>query len=103
MAAGNVFFGLLRRAGAPAAALITISFFGGFAVFGPNGIAAYGTYKREYAQEQVRYAALQRRVAVLKNHVRLLDLEHPDPDMIEEQAHAKLNVFHPDEVIVPLR
>lgn len=103
MAGGNVFFGVLRRAGAPAAALIAITFFGGFAAFGPNGIAAYGSYKREYARDQARYALLQRRVAVLKNHVRLLDPAHPNPDMVDEQARAKLNVVLPDEVIAPLR
>ena len=42
------------------------------------------------------------RHAVLKNRVALLNPDRADPDMVDELARRKLNVAHPDEVIVPL-
>jgi len=93
---------ILRRAGPPALALIVMTFFCGYALMGPNGILAYGDYKRQYAQRLAAYALLDQRRAVLKNRVALLDPGHADPDIVDELVRKKLNVTHPDEVIVPL-
>ncbi len=102
MAGASTFRIILRRAGPPALGLIVIAFFGGYAVTGPNGILAYGEYKRELAHRQVELAELKRRQAVLQNHVRLLDPRHADPDMVDELTRKQLNVVHPNEMIVPL-
>ncbi len=93
---------ILRRAGPPALALIVMAFFGGYAVVGPNGILAYGDYKRELASRTASYVALDKQRAVLKNRVALLDPRHANPDMAEELVRKQLKLAHPDEVIVPL-
>ncbi|MFA5989227.1 MAG: septum formation initiator family protein [Sphingomonas sp.] len=94
---------ILRRAGPPAAGLIVMAFFGGYAVLGPNGVLAYGDYTRQLAKRRVEFAVLDRQRAVLKNHVALVDPRHADPDMVEEQVRRQINVMHPDEVSIPLK
>ncbi|RZM08955.1 MAG: septum formation initiator family protein [Sphingomonas sp.] len=79
-----------------------MAFFGGYAVLGPNGVLAYGDYKRQLAKRERDYVALDRRRAVLKNRVALLNPDHANPDMVDEMVRKELNVAHPDEVIVPL-
>ena len=102
MAGKSTFGSILRRAGPPAIALIVMGFFGGYAVLGPNGVLAYGDYKRQFAKRQAEFAALDHQRAVLRNRVELLDPRHANPDLVDELAREKLNVVHPDEVIVPL-
>ncbi len=94
---------ILRRAGPPAIALIVMAMFGGYAVIGPNGILAYGDYKRQLSNREAVYAALDKRRAVLRNHVALLNHDHANPDMVDELVRKQLNVTNPDEYIVPLR
>ncbi len=103
MAGTSRFRTILRRAGPPAIALIVMAFFGGYAVLGPNGILAYGDYKRQLAKREASYAALDKRRAVLRNHVALLDPRHANPDMVDELVRRQLNVTNPDELIVPIK
>ena len=93
----------LRRAALPGLALTVISFFGGYAVFGPNGAMAYGEYQAQMAKRELLYQELDAKRATLKNRVALLDPRHANPDMVDELVREKLNVAHPDEVIVPLK
>ena len=93
----------LRRAAAPAAGLVLMAFFGGYAVLGSNGILAFGDYQRQLARREADYQRLDQRRAVLKNRVGLLDPDHANPDMVDEMTRKELNVVHPDEVIVPKR
>ena len=98
------FQSLLRRAGLPAAVLIAIGFFAYNAVLGPNGIVAAKEVKRDLEAKNQEYAALEKKRAVIKNRVDLLDPKRgADPDMVEELARKQLNVVRPDEVIVPLK
>ncbi|MBY0582113.1 MAG: septum formation initiator family protein [Sphingomonas sp.] len=103
MAATSTFRTLLRRAGPPALGLTVIAFFGVYAITGPNGLLAYGDYKRQLAHQQSTLAALEKHRAKLQNRVTLLDPHHADPDMVDELVRKQLNVAHPDEVIVPLK
>ncbi|HEX8383644.1 MAG TPA: septum formation initiator family protein [Sphingomonas sp.] len=84
-------------------ALTIISFFGGYAVFGPNGAMAYGEYQRQLAKRDADFRELDRKRAVLQNRVALLDPRHANPDMVDEMVRRELNVAHPDEMIVPLK
>ncbi|GHH20748.1 cell division protein FtsB [Sphingomonas sp. UYEF23] len=93
---------MLRRAIAPAALLIVGIFFGGYAIFGPNGALAYGDIERQLAVKQRELAMLDRNRTELKNRVELLDPRHADPDLVDELARKDLGVAHQDEVIVPL-
>ena len=93
----------LRGAAVPAAVFTVLAFFGGYAVLGPNGVLAYGDYKQQLVGRERDYQLLDRRRAVLKNRVALLNPDHANPDMVDEMVRKELNVAHPDEVIVPLR
>jgi len=93
---------VLRRAALPAAVLVVLAFFGAYAVAGPNGVLAYGDYKRQLAKRERDYAALDKQRAVLRNRVALLDPDHANPDMVDEMVRKELNVAHPDEMIVLL-
>ena len=98
------FQSLLRRAGLPAAVMIAIGFFAYNAVLGPNGIVAAKEVRRDLDAKSQEYAALEKKRAVIKNRVDLLDPKRgADPDMVEELARKQLNVVRPDEVIVPLK
>ena len=101
MAAASTLKMILRRAGPPALGLVVIAFFGGYAISGPNGLLAYGVYKRQLAHKHAEYASLAKHRDVLRNRVALLDPHHADPDMVDELVRKQLNVAHPDEVIVP--
>ena len=93
----------LRRAAWPALGLTLMAFFGAYAVLGPNGVIAYGEYQRQLVEREQRFAELDKRRAVLRNRVALLDPDHANPDMVDEMVRKELNVTHPDEVIVPLK
>ena len=99
----SAFTKTLGKAAFPALGLTLMAFFGAYAVLGPNGILAYGDYKRQLAKREQRFAALDRHREVLKNRVQLLDPDHANPDMVDEMTRKELNVVHPDEVIVPLK
>ena len=92
----------LRRAAVPALALTVLAFFGAYAILGPNGVLAYGDYKRQLAKREKDFAVLDKRREVLRNRVALLNPDHANPDMVDEMVRKELNVAHPDEVIVPL-
>jgi cell division protein FtsB len=92
----------LTRAGLPAVAIIFMGFFAYSAVLGPNGVLVYGDYKRQQAAKQAELVRLEKQRADLRNRVALLDQKGADPDMVDELTRKKLNVVHPDEVIVPL-
>jgi len=94
---------ILRSAGPPALALTLMGFFTYHAVMGPNGVIALKDVKREVAARQGELAGLEKRRAVLQNHVDLLAGKGgADPDMVEELLRKQLNVARPDEIIVPL-
>ena len=93
----------MKRAALPAVGFTLMAFFGAYAVLGPNGILAYGDYKRQLVKREKHYAALDQQRTVLKNRVSLLDPDHANPDMVDEMVRKELNVAHPDEVIVPLK
>jgi cell division protein FtsB len=102
MARRSTFRTMLRRAGPPAALLIVGAFFGGYAIMGPNGALAYGDIQRQLVKRQADLGLLEKQRAELKNRVTLLDPRHADPDMVDELARRKLNVVHPDDMIVDL-
>ena len=102
MARRSTFRTMLRRAGPPAALLIVGAFFGGYAIMGPNGALAYGDIQRQLDKRQSDLAVLEQHRAELKNRVALLDPRHADPDMVDELVRKKLNVVHPDDMIVDL-
>jgi cell division protein FtsB len=94
---------LLRAAFWPALALTIIAFFGGYALFGSNGVLAWGDYTRKYEIRERQLAAVEKERAVLANRVALLDPQRgANPDMVDELVRRELGLTQRDEVIVPL-
>jgi cell division protein FtsB len=95
-------FQLIKRAAAPALALIVVGTFAGHAVAGPNGILAWGGYHRALLERQAELAQLEAQRAQLRHRSALLDPRKADPDMADELVRKDLGLVRPDEVIVPL-
>ena len=93
---------LIRRAAAPALALIVVGTFAGHAIAGPNGILAWAGYHRALKERQAELAQLQQEKAELKHRSDLLNPRKADPDMADELVRKQLGLVRPDEVIVPL-
>jgi cell division protein FtsB len=93
---------LLRSAFLPAIAFTIIAFFGGYALFGSNGVLAWGDYSQRYEARKIELALVRKEKAELANRVRLLDPRRANPDMVDELVRRDLGLTHPDEVIIPL-
>ena len=93
---------LLRSALWPAMALAIIAFFGGYALFGSNGVLAWGDYTQRYEVRKAQLAAIQKERDELAHRVALLDPRHANPDLVDEITRKELGVVRPDEVIIPL-
>lgn len=93
---------LLRSVFLPAIAITIIAFFGGYALFGSNGILAWGDYSQRYAAKRTELASLRQQKAELANRVKLLDPQRANPDIVDELVRRELGLAHPDEVIIPL-
>jgi len=93
--------GIIRKAAAPALALLVIGNFAGYAIAGPNGLLALGDYKQQLAQRQAELRKVEAQRAELAHKVALLDAKHVDPDMADELVRRELGVVRPDEVIIP--
>lgn len=93
---------LLRRAAVPAIAFSVICFFGGYALFGANGVLAWGEYHHELREREQVLRKVERQRDALANRVALLDPRHANPDMVDELVRKNLGVVGKDEVIIPL-
>lgn len=94
---------LFSSAFGPAMAVLLVSLLLGYAVFGGNGLLAWGGYSRQLRDSQAELKVVQVERARIANRVKLLDPRHVDPDLADEMIRRELNVGHPDEVVVPLR
>jgi cell division protein FtsB len=102
MGAARRSVGLIRRAAAPALALLVVGTFAGHAVAGPNGLMAWGGYNRDLNQRKVELARLDDERVQLRHRSALLDPRKADPDMADELVRRDLGLVRPDEVIIPL-
>lgn len=93
---------LLQGAFWPALALTVIAFFGSYALFGSNGVLAWGDYRRAYEIRTTQLVQVEKERAELANRVALLDPRRANPDMVDELVRRDLGLTQSDEVIVPL-
>ena len=93
---------LIRRAAAPALALIVVGTFAGHAIAGPNGMLAWGGYHRDLQQRKVELARLDTERQNLRHRSALLNPKKADPDIADELVRRDLGLVRPDEVIIPL-
>lgn len=83
-------------------ALGTLLFLGGMALAGPGGLLAWSETNALLEQRQAQIATLRAERNQLKNRVDLLNPDHADPDLSGELVRDRLNVVHPDEVVILL-
>jgi cell division protein FtsB len=96
-------FSLIRSAAPAAVALFVIAHFAGFALFGSNGLLAWGDYKRTLAKRTAELQILQKERDRLAHHAALLDPRRVDPDFADELVRRETGQVRPDEVIIPRR
>ncbi|MDQ3245979.1 MAG: septum formation initiator family protein [Pseudomonadota bacterium] len=94
--------GMIRRAAAPALALIVVGSFAGHAIAGPNGLLAWGGYHRDLQERKVELAKLDAEREALRHRSALLDPRKADPDIADELVRRDLGLVRADEVIIPL-
>ena len=94
---------LIRSAAAPALAILIVAHFAVFALFGPNGLFAWGDYKRAAAQKAAELQGLEVQRTHLAHRVALLDPRKVDPDYADELVRRETGQIRPDEVIIPIK
>jgi cell division protein FtsB len=75
-------------------------YFAYFAIYGKHGLVSW---LRLHDMIEVRQAELERVKSehqALERRVRLLRPDSVDPDLLEEQARARLGLSEPDEVVI---
>ncbi|QJQ32804.1 septum formation initiator family protein [Sphingomonas lacunae] len=85
-----------------ASAMFALAVILAWLLFGQTGIFAWNDYSRALNVRRAELAELKQEQARLINHQRLLDPKGVDPDLMDEQVRAELNLLHPDEIVVPL-
>ena len=93
---------LIKAAAGPAIALMIIGFFGGYALVGPNGVLAWGDYRKELSRKEAQLGKLEAQKRVVENRVALLDPRKANPDLADELIRKRLGYSHPDEIIIPM-
>jgi cell division protein FtsB len=83
-------------------ALVALLVMGGFAIAGPSGILAWSENQRLLELREAQVAALERESQSLRNRVNLLDPRNVDPDLAGQLLRDRLNVVHPDEMVILL-
>ena len=83
-------------------ALIALVVMGGLAVAGPSGILAWSDSQHLLEQRQKQLAGLEVERLGLRNRVELLDPRHVDPDLAGQLLRDRLNVAHPDEMVIQI-
>jgi cell division protein FtsB len=77
-----------------------VLYFGYFAIYGKHGLVNLIRLQEEIALQQGELDRVRTERAALEHRVRLLRPESVDPDLLEEQARAKLGLTEPDEVVI---
>jgi cell division protein FtsB len=88
---------LARRAG-----IGVLTVLGALAIVGPSGVMAWADNLALLDQRRAEIAQLKASRDELRNRVALLDPNHADPDLVGELLRSKLNVAHPDDVVIVL-
>ncbi len=97
----------LRRRGrhiAPQALLACVlGYFVYHAINGDHGLLAWLRLEQELERAKATGSALAEEHRLLEHKVGLLQPDHLDPDLLDEQARRLLNYGHRDDLVVILR
>ena len=77
-----------------------VLYFGYFAIYGNHGLVNWIRLNHEIELKQADLARVQAERLALEHRVRMLRPESVDPDLLEEQARARLGLSEPDEVVI---
>ena len=84
----------------PVAVTALVLYFGYFAINGNHGLIAWMRLQHEIGAKQSELDRLRVERTTLEHRVRLLRPESVDPDLLEEQARARLGLAERDEVVI---
>jgi cell division protein FtsB len=77
-----------------------VLYFGYFAIYGKHGLVNWVRLNEEIVLKQGELDRTKTERAALEHRVRLLRPESVDPDLLEEQARARLGLSQGDEVVI---
>lgn len=89
-----------RGLGFPLVVMALVLYFGYFAVYGNHGLVNWIRLNHEIELKQSDLDRVREERMALEHRVRLLRPESVDPDLLEEQARARLGLSEPDEVVI---
>ena len=89
-----------RGVGFPLVVGALVIYFGYFAINGNHGLVNWIRLNHEIELKQAALDRIKAERLALEHRVRLLRPESVDPDLLEEQARARLGLSGPDEVVI---
>jgi cell division protein FtsB len=84
----------------PAIGLCLSGYFGYHLVVGERGLLAWTRLSQELRASKLEAARVHAERTMEEQRVSLLRADHLDPDMLDEQARAALNLVAPGEVVI---
>jgi cell division protein FtsB len=84
----------------PAIGLTLSAYFGYHLVEGDRGLIAWVRLSQQIRETQAEAAQIHAEREAQDQRVSLLRQEHLDPDMLDEQARAALNLVGPNEIVI---
>lgn len=94
----------LRRAARgwsfPILIMALVVYFSYFAVYGNHGLLQWMKLQAAIEAKRAELTRVSHERTVLDKRVRLMKPESVDPDMLEEQARARLGLSEQDEVVI---
>jgi len=100
MANGTSLGGTTRGLAFPLIVMSLVIYFGYFAIYGNHGLVNWIRLQHEVDLKQADLDRMRGERVALEHRVRLLRPESVDPDLLEEQARARLGLSGPDEVVI---
>ena len=89
-----------RGLGFPLIVFGLVAYFGYFAIYGKHGLISSIGLNHEIELKQAELDRIRGERSALERRVRLLRPESVDPDLLEEQARARLGLSEPDEIVI---
>jgi cell division protein FtsB len=89
-----------RGLGLPLVVMALVLYFGYFVVYGNHGLVNWIRLNHELGLKQAELDRIREERLALERRVRLMRPESVDPDLLEEQARARLGLSEHDEVLI---
>jgi len=90
----------LRSLAFPVVTLGLAAYFGYYLIYGNHGVLNLARVQQEIEVKQAELDHVRLQRQAIEHRVSLLRPESVDPDMLEEQARARLGLTDRDEVVI---